>query len=132
MHKTTDAPQLNKALIIDPDESQSRGTSLALDDLFQEIRHVSSPQEAVTLLTRESFDIVITEIRFPTMDGLKLLDALRKASPQTPIIVWSAHYDKVLEEARERFHIDGFLEKPVRLESLREHILSIIHRHQSS
>ena len=49
-----------------------------------------------------SFDLVITDINMPEMDGLKLLSTIKKNSPQTPVIVISAYreLETVIEALR--------------------------------
>lgn len=122
--------RLSSVLVIDPDESHRRGTSLALKELFQEIKHVSRPQEALSLVAVESFDMIITEVRFPTTDGIKMLEGIRQVTPETPIIICSVHDVNVLGDVLETLKIDGFLEKPVELESLKERIKKIIKQNE--
>ncbi|MBU2644081.1 response regulator [bacterium] len=57
---------------------------------------------ALGLFHKADFDFVITDIRMPEMDGLSLLCAIKKSSPQTPVIIISAYreLEDVIEALR--------------------------------
>ena len=64
-------------------------------------------------LKNTAFNIVITDLRMPQMDGISLLKKIRKQSPDTEVIVVSAHADKKAAiEALKQGAYD-FFEKPV-------------------
>ena len=46
--------------------------------------------EAFRKLARESFDLVITDIRMPGLTGLEILPGMKKLQPKAPIIVITA------------------------------------------
>ena len=52
-----------------------------------DITTVSSGEEALVILEKESFDIILTDIKMPGLPGLKLLSTIRNKYPDTAIIV---------------------------------------------
>jgi diguanylate cyclase (GGDEF)-like protein len=58
--------------------------------------HASTLEEAVTLLGQQSFDLVLTELCLPDACGLDPVVRIRRASSQTPIVVFSAFDDSAL------------------------------------
>lgn len=78
----------------------------------------TNPLEFLDELKHTSFDILITDIRMPQMDGLTLLKKVMKSSPEIQVIVVSAHAEKKdAIEALEHGAYD-FFEKPVGYEEL--------------
>jgi DNA-binding NtrC family response regulator len=76
--------------------------------------------EAVERLTREPFDALITDLRMPGVDGLRLLRASRTLDPSRPVILMTGHggIDTALEAAGQgAFH---YINKPFNLAHLVE------------
>ncbi len=82
--------------------------------------------QALALLKEQEFDLVITDIRMPEMDGLELIARIRETNPDIPIIVLSG-YD-CFDYAREaiRYHVTDYLLKPISQTELGEIITRLI------
>jgi putative nucleotidyltransferase with HDIG domain len=59
-----------------------------------EMQFVESGPEALSLLSKESFDVMVTDMRMPGMDGVHLLAEVKKNYPNMVRIVLSGHSDK--------------------------------------
>jgi YesN/AraC family two-component response regulator len=61
-----------------------------------------SGQEALDILSKESFDVVVSDMRMPGMDGAQLLNEVMKRYPQIVRIVLSGQSDRemVLKSVR--------------------------------
>jgi len=57
---------------------------------------VSSGQEALNTLTLRSFDVVVSDMKMPEMNGVELLDKVKEQCPQTTRIVLSGESDRKL------------------------------------
>jgi PAS domain S-box-containing protein len=86
------------------------------------ITPVGTGQEALDLLERGSFDLVLMDVQMPEMDGLAVTREIRAREragrKRTPIIALTAHS---LEGDRERFlaaGMDGFVSKPFKFHEL--------------
>src|SRR3989339_32603 len=81
----------NKILIVD-DEKLMR---VSLEDkLIKEgyaVSSLSNAVEGVKLLQSTNFDAVITDLRLPKMDGIDFLKEIKKASPETVVIIMTAY-----------------------------------------
>ncbi|MCU6708829.1 response regulator [Paenibacillus sp. J5C_2022] len=62
--------------------------------------------QALELLEREAFDLVITDIRMPRMDGLQLLQEMRSRGKTMPVLIFSAHSD--FDYAKQAIHYGAF------------------------
>lgn len=79
---------------------------------------VSSGREALLLLRSERFDVLVTDLRMPEIDGLQLLQASRDLDPTRPVIVMTAF--EALESAMKasEYGVCQYVTKPFRLDLL--------------
>ena len=73
----------------------------------------TNPLDFLDELKSATFDILITDIRMPQMDGISLLKKVRKRAPGTQVIVVSAHADKKDAIEALKHGAYDFFEKPV-------------------
>jgi CheY-like chemotaxis protein len=76
-----------------------------------EVTHTADPVVALSLATREPWDLLLTDLHLPGMTGLELLSAVRAARPALPVMMVSAH-DPALLHLPCGFP-DALLHKPV-------------------
>ncbi|MGQ9696149.1 MAG: response regulator [Thermodesulfobacteriota bacterium] len=94
-----------------------------LEDFIQEegyeVRSADNGSEAFCILAKDEFDLIITDVRMPGLSGLDILPGMRKLQPHSAIIVITAFgSEEVYTRAMER-GADGYLQKPISLETLR-------------
>ena len=116
-----------KRILVIEDDEEMRAL---LKDFFLEegleTDSVSNGSEAFRKLVKESFILVITDIRMPGLTGLDILPGIRKLQPEVPIIVITAFGS---EEIRQRVLERGataYLEKPIHLDQLRTLIDQVV------
>jgi two-component system response regulator AtoC len=80
-----------RVLVVDDEANTRRVLEIMLQKMGHETRAARNGQEALTLVQRESFDLVLTDLRMPEMDGLALLDALRTQKVEAPVILLTAY-----------------------------------------
>ncbi len=120
-------------LLIDDDE-QFRYTAhqmLALDK--HRVTECNDGKSGLEQLQRGQFDLVITDICMPEMDGLEFLRALKGTTNLPPIIVISGGGQRVLQRdfALQSARMAGasfILEKPLRLDALRSTLAQALGR----
>jgi len=74
--------------------------------------------EALSLLRREKFDLLILDINMPKLDGLALLEKLRNEGASIPVLMLSARADKADINQGLRLGADDYLTKPFSIEEL--------------
>jgi DNA-binding NtrC family response regulator len=74
--------------------------------------------EAVDLIYRQSFDVVITDLRIDEIDGLKILAAVRDCSESTEVLVMTAHADIDIAVEAIKGGAYDFVTKPFDFEKL--------------
>ncbi len=75
--------------------------------------------QALQLFNQESFDLVLSDVRMPGLDGLQLLKAVKDRDPRVPVILISGHNDdvKTVVEAL-KAGADNFITKPLQMDEL--------------
>lgn len=87
------------------------------------INTYSNPNNALQELQREHYDLVLTDIMMPLVNGLDILEQIKQFSPRTKVILMTAYStDKKIKKS-ETLHADGYLEKP--FQSLKDVELAI-------
>jgi two-component system response regulator AtoC len=86
-------------LIADDEESMRHLLSVFLRDHGYEVRAVSNGEDALKELAARDFDLVLSDVRMPKMDGLTLLREVQRQHPHVTVIVMSAYgsHDAALE-----------------------------------
>jgi CheY-like chemotaxis protein len=109
-----------RILVVDDEESSAFLLSENLAELGPEYRveTACSAEEALQKTAAESFDLVITDLRMPGLDGLELLERVRAAHPQTRLILITAYGSEQVEARARRLEICRYMTKPFRIEDL--------------
>jgi DNA-binding NtrC family response regulator len=78
-------------LVVDDDQGMTRFLSLMLDREGYGTRCAHSATDAIALLKKESFDVVITDLKMPDGDGISVLEGARDVDPSIPVVIMTAH-----------------------------------------
>jgi DNA-binding NtrC family response regulator len=76
-----------KILVVDDDDSMCQFLSIMLRKEGFEVTTVRDGQSAVQKVKEDGFDVVITDIKMPGMDGLQVLDQIKAIDPSTPVVI---------------------------------------------
>jgi len=81
--------------------------------------------EAMELMNKQFFDLVITDIRMPEMDGLALAKFTYEANPLTKIIIISGYNEFEYARTAIKYQVTDYLVKPLNDDSLKEVLLKV-------
>jgi len=90
---------------------------------------------ALPLLEQNEYDLVITDIRMPGMDGLSLVERIRSMGRSVPVIILSGYDEFDYARAALRFGVSEYLLKPLQDEELRDALTLLsgsIEQHRSA
>ncbi len=127
----TTQPPTKGAILIAEDENGVR-ESLAdvLRDEGYEVTAVADGSSAIATLDAQEFDIVISDLRMPGADGLTVLTHAREVSPQTLVLLMTAHATvETAVEALQRGAQD-YLLKPLIFDDVLHKISTLLQHRQ--
>ncbi len=121
-----------KVLIVDDEQNILLYLSEALEDEGYAITTKGSGKEAVTVLEKENFDLILVDLKLRDIDGLEVMREAKKNSPDTVVIMLTGHGS--LETAVEamRFGAFDYLLKPCSIQDLRNSLRRGLENRQSS
>jgi len=90
------------------------------DILFRSVTVVNDGKEALEVYKKKEFDIVISDIKMPTMDGVSLVKNIKKLNPQQSIIIISAYNDPQYLLDFINLNIRQFITKPIKIDNILE------------
>ncbi len=115
----THAPET--VLVVDDDQDMCWALEGALAGLGCAVTAVGLGRDAILSVAGHAFPIAFVDARLPDMDGLRLIEELRRLQPSMRIIMISGYYledDARILEAVRASEIDGFLAKPFQIEAI--------------
>ncbi len=101
-----------KILVIDDEESNHNIIrEIMSDEPMYEITCVNSGREAMKILEKQAFDLILLDVILPDMDGLEAIKEIRK-NDNTPVVLMTA--DKTLDTSTEfaDYGCDDYITKP--------------------
>ncbi len=90
--------QKKRILMIDDDKHMHRILQLYLRGKQVEVVGVSSGRMALHKLEQEPFDLILTDIQMPGMDGKELIQKIREKFPSLPILIISAYEEEKFQD----------------------------------
>jgi FixJ family two-component response regulator len=81
------------------------------------VETTADAEQALLAIRRQNYDVVVSDIRLPGLQGLELLEECRRIRPDTPVVLITGYGDRELEEEAARRGAYAFLHKPVAAEA---------------
>ena len=114
----SETPQHLRILVVDDDKLSRVTTAKKLKGRGHEAADADGPYAGLALLEEQPFDVVLTDLRMPGMDGIEFLAAVREQYPGVEVILMTAY--GTVENAVEAMQLGAadFLTKPFQMEEL--------------
>ena len=115
---TPSDPKKINILVVDDDNFARKIILQVLRDLgYKAVSDAASAESAIKLFDSNSFDLVITDVNMPDMNGLKFIQMIRsgktRAKPETRIMVLTLFSQTEILSATLALDVNGFLVKPI-------------------
>jgi PAS domain S-box-containing protein len=121
-----------KILLTEDDKVNQLVMSRMLNECGYGVDIAGNGYEAVEMVRKNTYDIILMDIQMPEMDGIEATRRIRKINQDTPVLAITAH---ALHGDREKFlsqGMDGYISKPIKVEKLVEEIEKCISRKEAT
>jgi DNA-binding NtrC family response regulator len=116
-----------EVLLLDDEPIVGKRLKPALEKLACGVEVFEDPKLALERIAQKDFDIVVTDIRMDEIDGIQVLEEVRRKSPRTKVIMITGYaMMSVAREAMEKGAFD-FISKPFNPDDLRRVVTKAAH-----
>ncbi len=112
--------QATSVLVIDDNTDLAENIAEILEDLGVDVHLATDAKQALACFDDRKWNLVVTDVRMPGIDGLELLAMIKERSPGTPVMVMTGFADR---DTVARAHESGALtvvHKPLDLDAFLE------------
>jgi two-component system, NtrC family, nitrogen regulation response regulator NtrX len=117
-------------LVVDDEKGVQSSLKGILVDVGFDAHCVSSGEECLGAIAKREFAVVLLDIWLPGMDGLQVLEQIRKAAPATSVIMISGHASIETAVRATKLGAFDFIEKPLSLEKTLLVVKNALHQRQ--
>ncbi len=123
--KSLHGRQEPRILLVDDELIARENLAIVFESDGYEVEAVANGLEAVAAMEREPADIVVSDLKMEGMDGMELLQELRRRWPDTKVIMLTGYATVKTAVAAMRRGADQYLGKPVNLTKLRRYVAEL-------
>jgi two-component system response regulator AtoC/two-component system nitrogen regulation response regulator NtrX len=116
---TPTTPDPIRVLIVDDEKAARYGMVKALKPEGYRLTEAEDAVSASTLLHSHEYDVIITDVTMPGMNGIEFLRTLRERQVESPVIVITAHGSERLAVEAIKSGAFNYIAKPYDIEELR-------------
>jgi CheY-like chemotaxis protein len=120
--------EVKRVLIVEDDVDQAEILSLVLQQSSYEVVVAHDGNEGLTALEKEHFDLVISDLMMPRMDGVQLVSQIRKKRNMVPILILTVLGDEERECALLALGADDYCAKTIHKRTLVKRIEALLRR----
>ncbi len=117
-HSLVDYAKNLSLLYVEDDVALQQETKVILDRIFSRVDTALDGQEALEMFECHYYDVVITDLEMPRLNGLQMSKAIKKIKDDVPIVVVSAYSDTTYLVDAIEIGINYYILKPMDLSKL--------------
>jgi two-component system response regulator HydG len=101
-----------KVLVVDDQKNMCRTVAMLLRGASYEVEEATDPNVAIDMGQKGAYDVVLTDLKLGTRDGIDVLRAIKESAPMTEVIVMTAF--ATIESAVEAMRLGAYdyIQKP--------------------
>jgi signal transduction histidine kinase len=111
-----DTPQT--ILLVDDEEDIRAVLDMTLSDMGYHVLTAENGEAALALFIDKKPELVLTDIKMPTMDGIELLKRIKRENPDAEVIMITGHGDMNLAIKSLKNEATDFITKPINVDAL--------------
>ncbi|MBE9580360.1 MAG: response regulator [Proteobacteria bacterium] len=83
-----------------------------------EVETTNNPSEGIKLFSEKDYDLVITDLKMPGLDGIELFDEFQEIKPDIPVVMITAYGSIETADEAMKKGIADFITKPFRKDTI--------------
>ena len=111
-------PEPGTILLVDDEQDIREVLQTALADSGYQVLLAENGEDALRQFETNQPDIVVTDIKMPVMDGIELLQRLKRRNPETEVVMITGHGDMDLAIKSLKHEATDFITKPINVDAL--------------
>ncbi len=117
------------SLLYVEDNADARKSTLSLlNNFFEDITIAVDGQDALDKFSNKKFDLILSDINMPNLNGIEMLEHIRKDDKNIPIIMLSAYSDSEYFMQAIKLNVDGYILKPLASNQLYEALHKVVQK----
>lgn len=111
-------PAKNRILVVDDEDALRTVLSSELEGEGYIVQMAGDGDEAINILEKNSFDLILLDIKMPTVDGFEVLKYVKQHAPSTKVIMLTGFADLKNAIESKKLGAEDFVSKPYDLVDL--------------
>jgi DNA-binding NtrC family response regulator len=108
----------NRILVVDDEDALRFVLSAELEGEGYAVLSAADGEEAINILRKETFDIILLDIMMPRVSGFEVLKFVKESQPATKVIMLTGYADLKNAIESKKFGAEDFVSKPYDLVDL--------------
>src|ERR1051326_8470500 len=121
-----------KILVVDDEPFVCEAVKMMLAFDGHDVQTANSGKDALALLEKGKFDLIITDFAMPVMKGDELAAAIKGKAPGQPIVMITAYAEMLQTSGNPLTGVDAIISKPFLLDDLREAMAKVLRKSEAS
>ncbi|MGE4498098.1 MAG: response regulator [Deferribacterales bacterium] len=105
-------------LIVEDEPAVAGALELRLKRTFGRVFSASDGRKGLETAIAVKPDVIVTDLRMPHMEGLEMIEEIRKSLPYVHVIVLTASSDRFDRKKAEELGVEGYFTKPLMVNEL--------------
>jgi DNA-binding response OmpR family regulator len=131
MSDVSSTTQSANILVVDDEGANRYSVKKTLQKVGYTVREAGSGEEALSIMAEQAFDVVLTDIRMPGLDGVELLRRIKDESPDIIVILMTAFASLGTAVEALRLGAHDYLIKPSSSQDIRQSVARGVERAQN-
>lgn len=118
--------KIYQVLLVEDDKNLANLASHHLEKFNFEVDWAENGKQALELVQAKHYDLVLSDIKMPEMDGITFLEKSSNLLGKTPLILLTSAGDKEYVKKAQVYHVSAYLLKPVMPPKLLEKVMAVL------
>lgn len=128
IHELKELAQNYTVLYVEDDEKIRAAVCHYLESFFLSVSSAENGEEGLSLYIKSSYDIVITDIQMPKMNGLAMSAKIKEINENQEILIVSAHTGSDMFMESIYLGISGYIIKPIDFRQINEVLYKVLYK----